>query len=301
MLNYIKTFLNYLETEKQYSLHTVRAYEDDLLQFNAFMVAIDGKESYPVTAIKQETIRQFLGSLREEGLAKRSIARKLVALRSFFKFLVKKNVVEMNPAINVGSGKLDKNLPEFVEEQAMHRMMDAVDSSTVEGCRDKAILEILYGTGIRLNELVGLNLYHVDVYDGTMKVLGKGNKQRVVPIGRKAIQALKAYLEQRPTLFSNQTTAEDKSAVFLTNRGKRIYPEAVYRLVHRSIGLVSEIEKKSPHVLRHTFATHLLNHGADLRAVKELLGHESLSTTQLYTHVTIDRLKRAYDLAHPKS
>ncbi|TAK62133.1 MAG: tyrosine recombinase XerC, partial [Bacteroidetes bacterium] len=258
-------------------------------------------KSLTVQSVKQATIREFLGYLHEQGLAKRSIARKLIAIRSFFKFMVKTKTIEINPAQNVRSGKLDTLLPEFVDEPAIHQMMDSVDISTPEGCRDKAMLELLYGTGIRLNELVSLNLYQVDLYDGTMKVLGKGNKQRVVPIGRKAAEALKQYLAQRTSLYSDETSGEDKAAVFLTKRGRRIYPEAVYRLVNRYIGIVSEIEKKSPHVLRHTFATHLLNHGADLRAVKELLGHESLSTTQLYTHVTIDRLKKVYQLAHPKS
>lgn len=301
MEKHIRTFLQYLEQEKQYSRHTIHSYEDDLLQFKDFLAAEGGIKSLTVQSVKQATIREFLGYLHEQGLAKRSIARKLIAIRSFFKFMVKTKTIEINPAQNVRSGKLDTLLPEFVDEPAIHQMMDSVDISTPEGCRDKAMLELLYGTGIRLNELVSLNLYQVDLYDGTMKVLGKGNKQRVVPIGRKAAEALKQYLAQRTSLYSDETSGEDKAAVFLTKRGRRIYPEAVYRLVNRYIGIVSEIEKKSPHVLRHTFATHLLNHGADLRAVKELLGHESLSTTQLYTHVTIDRLKKVYQLAHPKS
>ncbi len=301
MEKHIRAYLEYLEREKQYSPNTVRSYEDDLLQFNTFVAKGEGTLSFSLTVITQETIREFLGTLRQDGLARRSIARKLVAIRSYFKFLVKKQIVEGNPALNVGSGKLDKLLPEFVDEQAIHTMMETIDTATVEGMRDKAILEVLYGTGIRLSELVGLNLYHIDEYDGTIKVLGKGNKQRVVPLGRKAKDALHHYLTQRTSLYSDSMTSDDKTAVFLTKQGKRIYPKAVYRLVHTSIGKVSEIEKKSPHILRHTFATHLLNRGADLRAVKELLGHESLSTTQLYTHVTIDRLKKIYQQAHPKS
>ncbi len=301
MLEYISSYLEYLQTEKQYSRHTVHSYEDDLLQFHAFLTMQEGDEVYQPGIVKQETIREFLGTLHAEGLAKRSIARKLVAIRSFFKFLVRKEILDVNPAHNVRSGKLNTVLPKFIDEQAIHRLMDDVDTSTVEGCRDRAILELLYGTGIRLSELVGLNLYQLDLYDATIKVLGKGKKQRIIPVGRKAITALKAYLERRKGQLSDHPSADDKSALFLTKRGKRIYPEAVYRIVHRAIGRVSEIEKKSPHVLRHTFATHLLNRGADLRAVKELLGHESLSTTQLYTHVTIDRLKKIYEQAHPKS
>ncbi len=301
MEKHIRAYLEYLEREKQYSPNTIRSYEDDLLQFNKFIAEGEGTLSFAVTVITQETIREFLGSLRQDGLAKRSVARKLVAIRSFFRFLVKKQIMESNPALNVGSGKLNKLLPEFVDEEAIHTMMDSVDTTTIEGLRDKAILEVLYGTGIRLGELVGLNLYHIDEYDGTIKVLGKGNKQRVVPLGRKAKDALHHYLTKRTSLYSDSMTSDDKTAVFLTKQGKRIYPKAVYRLVHTCIGKVSEIEKKSPHILRHTFATHLLNRGADLRAVKELLGHESLSTTQLYTHVTIDRLKKIYEQAHPKS
>ncbi len=298
---YIFNFLDYLWKEKQYSEHTVHSYEDDLNQLMSFLFKHFEKDSFTLEEVDHETIRFFLGDLRELGLSKRSIARKLAAARSFFKYLKKKKLIESNPAASVISGKLDVQLPSFVDEQSMHKMMDLVDTSTTEGCRDKAILELLYGTGIRLNELVGLNVYNLDVFDGTMKVLGKGNKERVVPVGRKAIEALKNYQVQRQELYSEKTDDDDRTAFFLTKHGKRIYPEAVYRLVRRYIGKVSEIEKKSPHVLRHTFATHMLNHGADLRAVKELLGHENLSTTQLYTHVTVDRLKKVYELAHPKA
>ncbi|MBI3189443.1 MAG: tyrosine recombinase XerC [Ignavibacteriales bacterium] len=300
-LNLVFNFLDYLQKERQYSEHTVCAYQEDLNQFHTFLIKHFERVSFMFDEIDHETMRFFLGDLHEHGFSKRSIARKLAAVRSFFKYLMKKNVVETNPAANVISGKLDVLLPVFIDEKSIHQMMELVDTTTVEGCRDKAILELLYGTGIRLSELVGLNIFHLDLFDGTMKVLGKGNKERVVPIGRKAVEALKRYNERRQELYSQKTTDDDRTAVFLTQNGKRIYPEAVYRLVHRAIGMVSEIEKRSPHVLRHTFATHMLNHGADLRAVKELLGHENLSTTQLYTHVTVDRLKKIYQLAHPKA
>jgi len=290
-------FLDYLLKEKQYSPNTIESYEDDLNQFTEYI----SNESVELKYVSHHTVRDFLWDLQDQGLSKRSVARKLASVRSFFKYLKKRKFVEFNPASNVISAKLDKQLPQFVEEASMNKMMEIVDTSTTEGLRDKAILELLYGTGIRLNELVGLNLYHLDVFDRTMKVLGKGNKERVVPIGSKAMEALKHYQTHRQELYSEKTNDDDRTAVFLTKKGKRIYPEAVYRLVRRYIGKVSEIEKKSPHVLRHTFATHMLNHGADLRAVKELLGHENLSTTQLYTHVTVDRLKKVYELAHPKA
>lgn len=290
-------FFDYLLKEKQYSSHTVVAYEDDLNQFRDYIMM----ESIELELVSHYTVRDFLWDLQDKGLSKRSVARKLAAVRSFFKYLKKKKIVEINPASNVVSVKLENHLPVFVEESSINNMMEMVDTSTTEGLRDKAILELLYGTGIRLNELVGLNIYHLDVFDGTMKVLGKGNKQRVVPVGRKAMEALKLYQAHRQELYSEKTDDDDRVAFFLTKHGKRIYPEAVYRLVRSYIGKVSEIEKKSPHVLRHTFATHMLNHGADLRAVKELLGHENLSTTQLYTHVTVERLKKVYELAHPKA
>ncbi|MBI5215958.1 MAG: tyrosine recombinase XerC [Ignavibacteriae bacterium] len=295
--NLMFDFFDYLLKEKQYSSHTVVAYEDDLNQFRDYIMM----ESIELELVSHYTVRDFLWDLQDKGLSKRSVARKLAAVRSFFKYLKKKKIVEINPASNVVSVKLENHLPVFVEESSINNMMEMVDTSTTEGLRDKAILELLYGTGIRLNELVGLNIYHLDVFDGTMKVLGKGNKQRVVPVGRKAMEALKLYQAHRQELYSEKTDDDDRVAFFLTKHGKRIYPEAVYRLVRSYIGKVSEIEKKSPHVLRHTFATHMLNHGADLRAVKELLGHENLSTTQLYTHVTVERLKKVYELAHPKA
>ena len=179
--------------------------------------------------------------------------------------------------------------------------MSLPEISTVTGMRDRAVLELLYGTGIRVSELVHLDLDDLDLRNGTIKVLGKGSKHRIVPVGSKAREALQAYIPSRARLLSGQTSDDDRRAIFLSPHGRRIYPKSVYLIVRKYIGAVSELAKKSPHVLRHTFATHLLNRGADLRAVKELLGHESLSTTQLYTHVTVDRLKRIYKQAHPKA
>ena len=179
--------------------------------------------------------------------------------------------------------------------------MELPDTSTVQGMRDSVILEILYGSGIRLSELVGLNLDDVDWGNGTIKVHGKGSKERIVPFGRSAKSALKRYLIRRAEFYSEKTQETDRKALFLLSSGRRIYSRAIQLMVSKYIGQVSEVEKKSPHVLRHTFATHLLNRGADIRAVKELLGHESLSTTQIYTHLTVDRLKKIYQLAHPKA
>jgi integrase/recombinase XerC len=293
-------FLEYLSHEKNFSPHTLLAYQNDLQQFHRHLRERYGVDEIDYKAVDRGTVREYLGKCYEGGLTKKSVARKLSAMRSFFKHLVKVGVVEVNPAAAVAAPKIPKKLPSFVEESAMQQMMDLPDCSTFEGVRDKAILELFYGCGIRLNELIGLNLPDVDFHSNTVKVLGKGRKQRILPLGSAAVKAIGEYLTYR-SLQIRGVEGVDVSAIFLTSRGKRLYPRGVYRIVNTYIGMVSEIEKKSPHVLRHSFATHMLNHGADLRAVKELLGHESLATTQLYTHVTLERLKQVYRQAHPKA
>jgi integrase/recombinase XerC len=298
---HIQKFLQHLAVEKNYSPHTIVAYREDLNQFQEFLERHWSEKHIDVRKVDQLTIRLFLGDLLDQGKSKKSVARKLAAVRSFMKYLVKRGVVTVNPGMNIVTPKLPRRLPTFVDEPAIERMMAVPDCSTIGGVRDKAVLEMLYGTGMRLSELVGLNFGDVDMKSDTVKVLGKGSKHRIVPLGRKAKEALRGYLVRREELFSSHTLEDDKKAIFLSARGQRLYPKGVYRIVQNYLGAVSELEKKSPHVLRHTFATHLLNRGADLRAVKELLGHESLSTTQLYTHVTVDRLKRIYQQAHPKA
>ncbi|MBI1807599.1 MAG: tyrosine recombinase [Ignavibacteria bacterium] len=301
MKEYIRTYLDYIGKERNYSRHTCGAYEDDLGQFYDFLLRHFSGSGFSISSIDQLTIRLFLGDLLEHGKSKKSVARKLAAVRSFFKYLVKQKIVAYNPGINVVTPRLPKRLPTFLDEPSIATMMKLPDCSTVMGVRDRAILELLYGTGIRLSELIQLDLGDIDLKNDTVKVFGKGRKHRIVPLGRKAKAAMIDYFGQRETLFSTRTRTEDRTAVFLSARGQRIYPKGVHLIVSRYIGSVSELERKSPHVLRHTFATHLLNRGADLRAVKELLGHESLSTTQIYTHVTVDRLKRIYTQAHPKA
>ena len=301
MVDHIRTYLEYLENERNYSRHTIRSYQVDLGQFQNFLFHHYSTSKINLSIIDQLTIRLFLGELSEQGKSKRSVARKLAAIRSFYKFLVRRDIVQRNPALNIVTPRLPKKLPSFLDELSVERMMDIPDISTIEGLRDRAILELLYGTGIRLSELVSLGMKSVDFKNDTIKVLGKGRKHRVIPLGRKAKESLKQFLPRREELFSSRTSDHDRQAIFLSARGLRIYPKGVYLIVNKYISFVSELEKKSPHILRHTFATHLLNRGADLRAVKELLGHESLSTTQLYTHVTVDRLKRIYQQAHPKA
>ena len=301
MNDYIQVYLDYIRRERHYSPHTVASYEDDLSQFRKFLLRHFEGSSIDLEKVDQLTIRLYLGDLIEHDLSKRSIARKLSAVRSYFKFLVKRKHILHNPTINVLSPRLPEKLPVFLDEASIETMMALPDVRTGEGSRDRFILELLYGTGIRLSEFIQLNLADIDVDNNTIKVLGKGRKQRIVPLGRKARESFISYSATRHALLNKDTPAADRSAVLLTSRGQRMYPKAIYLIVNKYIGKVSDLEQKSPHVLRHTFATHLLNRGADLRAVKELLGHESLSTTQLYTHVTVERLKRIYTQAHPKS
>lgn len=301
MIEHIKKYLKYLLTEKNYSPHTISSYEDDLINFNDFLDRHFSRSTYLVSEIDHLTIRLFLGDLLEQGKSKRTVARKLAALRSFFKYLVKQKVIRNNVSLNITIPKLAKILPLFLDEHSVAQMMNIPDSSTVEGIRDRAILELFYSTGMRLNELISLNLYDIDFWNNTVKVMGKGRKERIIPVGKISMRALENYMGIRKKLISANTQLNDQNILFLSNRGKRLYPKGVYLIVKNNIEKVSEIEKKSPHILRHTFATHLLNRGADLRAVKELLGHENLSTTQLYTHVTIDKLKRIYKQAHPKA
>ncbi len=298
MQTHIRSFLRYLLTGRNYSPHTVTAYECDLREFLEFWESeFPGRVMTP-EGVDRRLIRRFLAWLHDREFASRSIARKLACLKSFFRYLRKMHVVASNPASTVVSPKLERRLPRTLDEGSVARLMDQPDRTSTEGVRDAALLEVLYGSGIRLSELIGLLVADVDFENGTIKVTGKGSKQRIIPFGAKARAALRAYLAVRPALASKGRGADN---AFLSSRGNAMSPKGVNRLMNRYIGMVSEVEKRSPHVLRHTFATHLLNRGADLRAVKELLGHESLSTTQLYTHVSVDHLRKVYAQAHPKA
>lgn len=288
-----RAFLEYLTAERRASPHTVAAYAEDLRQFGEFL---ERAGCSPETA-DHLVIRRFLGSLLDQGLAKRSVARKLACVRSFYRYLRKRSGVTTNPTALVATPRLERRLPSFLDEQTVAMVLDHPDRSTPEGVRDAAILELLYSTGMRLSELLALRPADLRMNDRTLKVTGKGSKQRIVPFGKKARSAVQAWLRVRDTFV---VPGRDPGTLFLSVRGKVMSPKSVNVLVNRHIGAVSELQKKSPHVLRHTFATHLVNRGADLQAVRELLGHESLSTTQIYTHVGIDRLKRVYAQAHPK-
>lgn len=292
-------FLEHLRNERNYSLHTITSYSSDIRNFIEFMERHSEGSRWSLRDVDHITIRLFLGDLLDQGHAKKSIARSLATLKSFFRYLHRTHILPHNPAVNVVTPRLGRSLPQYLDEDSASALMDQPDRSTPVGARDAAILEMFYSTGIRLSELIDLRLDDVDFSASTVKVTGKGAKQRIVPFGRRAAQALHHYLAVRKELGKKGSDLLPVN-VFVSVSGKKMNPRSVYGLVRTYISKVSEVQKKSPHILRHSFATHLLNRGADLRAVKELLGHESLSTTQVYTHVSIDRLKKVYAQAHPK-
>ncbi len=290
----IRSYLEYLEEERNYSPHTIQNYQIDLSQVLDFLKQ-ENLTSW--NEVDRQMLRSFLGSQFDRGYSKRTVSRRIASLRSFFKYLNRKSILQSNPALTLVTPKLERRLPSFLDEQTVTRLMELPDIASVEGKRDKAILELLYSTGMRLSEMVNLNVSRIDFVHAIVKVRGKGRKDRIVPVGRAALDALQSYLHTRGMGAGNM----HNMPLFTIPNGKRIYQGAVGRLVRKYIARVSEVEKKSPHVIRHSFATHLLNRGADLRAVKELLGHESLSTTQVYTHVSTDRMKKVYERSHPKA
>lgn len=292
MHTHIRSYLDYLDAERNYSSHTLQAYDHDLHQFLKFL---QSQKIHSFHSVEREHLRAYFRLMVEGGAGKRTVARKIASLRSFFKFLRRKGLVRSNPALSLVTPKPERRLPVYLDESAAERMLELPDVTTEEGQKESAILELLYSTGIRVSELVNLNKKDVNFENGTVRVLGKGKKERIIPFGDKASRAMKRYLKTR------RPGDPEETPLFLGARGSRTYPVAVARLVKRCIGQISEIEKKSPHVIRHSFATHMLNRGADLRAVKELLGHESLSTTQVYTHVSTERMKKVYRLSHPKA
>jgi integrase/recombinase XerC len=294
----VRRYLEYLEIERNYSAHTILSYETDLMSFIQFLRQ-DGIES--LNNVHKESLRAFIGSLLDQGFSQRSVARKIASMRSFFKYLRRQKIIDGNPALVLITPKIGKRLPSFLDEESVKRLIDLPNLSTLDGKRDTAILELFYSTGIRLSELIDLNIGDLKQSEGLIKVRGKGRKERIVPVGRKALDAIDKYLQGKKQLSETRQGKMDDRPLFVMKEGRRMYPQAVGRMVRKYIGMVSEIEKKSPHVLRHSFATHMLNHGADMRAVKELLGHESLSTTQVYTHVSSARMKKVYEEAHPKA
>jgi len=294
----IRKYLEYLDEERNYSEHTVLAYESDLLQFYQFLADSDISSFRDV---RKQTLRAYLALLLDGGISKRTIARKIAALRSFFKFLKKAGVISSNIALTLAPPKFEKRLPTYFDERHMEEILAQPDRTTLTGMRDAAILEILYSCGLRRSELVNLNIEDIDRHQETIRVKGKGKKERIVPVGKKALKATAEYLETRSRSETSKRADHGAGAVFVSDKGTRISPDMVNRIVRKYIERIADTERKSPHTIRHSFATHLLNRGADLRAVKELLGHESLSTTQVYTHVSTDRIKKVYRQSHPKA
>jgi integrase/recombinase XerC len=293
----VRRFLEYLEVERNYSPHTLRSYESDLHHVVSYLLSNNVQS---LEEVRKPLLRAYFSSLLRAGLTKKSIARKIASLRSFFRYARRHKLITTNPTLTLISPKLEKRLPSFLDEGSIRRMFESVDTSDAVGRRNAAILELFYSTGMRLSELIRLDVGDIDFVQGVVKVTGKGSKQRIIPVGRRALEALRVYEADRQQQIADLKPGKDPEALFLTPKGERFYPEAVIRMVRSAIGKVSELEKKSPHVIRHSFATHLLNRGADLRAVKELLGHESLSTTQVYTHVSTEQMKKVYRQSHPK-
>jgi len=287
MQKYIEKFIRYLEIEKNYSKHTLLNYDLDLKDFYRFTGDID------LEKIDYLLLRKYLAVLKEKSLGARSVGRRLSALRSFFKFLNREGYLKANPILALSSPKLDKHLPQFMTEEEVAKLIESAFShgeKDERGLRDRAILETFYSTGMRISEVVGLNAEDVDFISGVVKAKGKGKKERIVPIGDAAIKALRKYLDKRK---------KHSEVIFLNRSGNRITTRGVRNIVQKYLNLTGIKHGVSAHTFRHSFATHLLNRGADLRTVQELLGHANLSTTQIYTHLTTERLKVVYDKAHP--
>jgi len=299
-------FIRYIKFEKRYSKHTVSAYQSDLDQFFNFLNNPDKQTPAPEAVITHPSqithyhIRNWMVELMNEHIIARSINRKIATLRKYFKFLLQEGAITINPASKINTPKIPKNLPVIVEDVKLTQMLDEneVFSDDFKGLRDKLIIEMLFGTGMRLSELLGVKDADINVYEGTVKVLGKRNKERIIPVNNELKLLLTEYqeLKKKQDFFSNNS-----SALIVTDKGANAYAKLIYLTVQKYLSYISTQNKKSPHVLRHTFATSLLNRGADLNAIKELLGHANLSATQIYTHNSVERLKSIYKQAHPKA
>lgn len=291
-----EAFIEYLTVEKRYSEHTILAYRKDLQQFELFLKAYFGEIGLTITHIH---IRSWMVELVNNGVNSRSINRKLSTLRSYYGFLIRRGYMEKDPTLKILPPKTEKKLPSIIQEAPLDAFIsEEVTGTSYESMRDRLIIELLYSTGMRRSELIGLRETDVDTISAQIKVVGKGNKERLVPISKPLLDKIVLYKEIKEDNFKE---SDMEFFLFLTSKGKKMYPKLVYNLVTRYLKRVSTSKKKSPHVLRHSFATHLMNNGADLNAVKELLGHSSLSATQVYTHNSIEKLKEVYKKAHPKA
>ncbi len=291
----IQTFLNYLQFEKRYSQHTIISYKHDLEQF--FQYLIRQYEGLAIHEITSLFIKSWLAELKEEKNSAKTISRKISTLKSFFKNQVKLGLLAKSPVATVIAPKISRRLPTFIIREDMEKLEESPFSNDWSGITDELVIRILYSTGMRLNELISLKQSHVDGGNCQLKVLGKGNKERIIPISKQLSQSIESYINQKQILFIGDQIPN----LLVRDNGKPLYAKYVYRLVNTTLAPVTTLKKKSPHVLRHTFATHLTNAGADINAIKEMLGHSSLASTQIYTHNTIDRLKDIHKKSHPKA
>jgi integrase/recombinase XerC len=320
--NNIQEFLSYLEFEKRFSEHTAKCYGADLRQFVEFIIGRSedthttaevvspaGQATAVVTqpktvdqlllSMEVNTVRAYLAFLNEKQYSKSTIARKLATLRSFYKFLVKRERLSSNPVISIRTPKQDKKLPRFLEYEEVKRLLETPPMDTWLGARDRAILETLYSTGVRVSELVAMNMEDIDFLGEVVRVRGKGKKERISPIGTSALQVIQHYMEFRNKRAQSNANFDSK-VLFVNKHGRRLSTRSVRRKMDKYLQMAGLDPAISPHTLRHSFATHMLNNGADLRSVQELLGHQSLSTTQIYTHLTTGKLKEVYQSAHPR-
>lgn len=291
-----ESFLDYLRFEKRYSQHTVRSYENDIGQFFSFINMHKGSDE--LGDISSTDIRSWMVFMLDKGYSTVSVHRKISSLRTFYRFYMRAGVIKVNPVENIVLPKRQKRLPVFVEEASLDTLLDHYSfGKGYTGMRDRTIIEMLYTTGMRKAELIGLRIGDIDTNNSTVRVLGKRRKERIIPLISSFCDNLIKYIDIRNEAFPDHS----ENWLFLTDRGKKLYDKFVYNTVRRYLDMVTTIEKKSPHVLRHTFATHMLNHGADLNSVKEILGHANLSATQVYTHNTFEKLKKVYKQAHPRA
>lgn len=290
----LNAFLAYLQFEKRYSIHTITAYSNDLVQFFDFVET--QYEGVPYTQVTGTMVRTWLASMKEEELTGKTLNRKISSLKSFFKYQIQQGQLAKSPMETVISPKVNKRLPAFVAEQDMEQLLTNLEfAEGWKGYTEKMVIQLFYATGMRLSELIQCKEQQLDLSKRIVKVLGKGNKERMIPISPELAVELKKYIDQKPV------EAAGNAHLFVTEKGKALQPRAVYSFVKFYLSQVTTLQKKSPHVLRHSFATHLMNNGADLNAVKELLGHASLAATQVYTHNTIEKLKEVFAKAHPKA
>ena len=299
---YIELYAFFLKNEKNYSNYTIVSYRNDLIQFFNYLKLYRILKDDKIEYVDRSVMRKYIVYLKKSDYSARSISRKISTVRSFFKFCLREGIIKINPTINLITPKIDKKLPYFLYLQEVNKLIEAPLKNTIFGIRDRAILELLYGTGIRVGELVNLNIRNIDLYEKTIIVFGKGSKERILPLGNPSIRAIQEYLTSR-NLFEKKifVNKNDLEALFLNRLGGRLTTRSIRRIIIKYMKMASLNKKISPHVLRHSFATHLLEGGADLRSVQELLGHKSLSTTQIYTHITKERLKTIYKKSHPRA